>query len=431
MADQWENADAFLAHCCEHNEIDLEYVRSESFYRLLRQCDWLKESLYEALYCSKTSSFDIEFDRSLARTWVMDERLFQKDYHSNTWSMRRSQINLGSGSEEYKVRRQIVPPQARRGTKYDALAKSERKGVKIQADIVATRSTLVNLMLSGIIRTKALAWIYAVNDQLFLEGDEMTYSKTGGFINPDAMTGLNFEELMTVRQEMVDDEFRFKWAKDDKGKYYSFVRHESLLKDSILVACEIDAVMPQEKKDSNQDLKERFGLDDPIKNLDRYIECKARVQKRSGFTCFRAALIQCYLAGTPTLIVGLKRGLNLISVIERNVSKSLGSLRLPKWFLDRWLIFLVRFIKACISKKRNGNLQSFHFYVEGPKLVIRECEKTRLEIEAALTSDFLKWREEHPQMGLEDESAELVNSQVDELADLVSPLSLKDKCILS
>ncbi|EDK41805.2 hypothetical protein PGUG_05902 [Meyerozyma guilliermondii ATCC 6260] len=445
MADQWENADAFLAHCCEHNEIDLKYVRSDSFYRLLRQCDWSEESLYEALYCSKTSSFEIEFDRSLARTWEMDERLFSKDYQSNTWSMRRYPLVLGKDHARYhSYSPNSREDDARRGTKYIALAKSERKGVKVQADIVASRSALVDLMLSGINGTKASAWIYAVNDQLFLEDDERSYSKKNRFFNPHAMTGLNFEELMTVRQEMVDNKFRFKWTKNDSEKYYSLVRHESSLNDSILVACEIDAVKPQKRRNVNPYSKERFGLSSPFKHLDRYVEIKARVYEKRHSGNLHSALIQCFLAGTPTLVVGIKDGLKLIAVMERNVKNSLGRLKLPKWFLDRWLIFLVRFIKGFILKKRNGNLQSFHFHVNGSKLVIRERETTRSEIEAALTSDFLKWREEHPQKGSEDESAEMVNSpedeltgsvnplsQVDELADLVSPLSLKDRCILS
>ena len=49
MAADWENVDAFLAHCCENNEIDLSYVRSESFYSLLQECNWEKDPSYEAL----------------------------------------------------------------------------------------------------------------------------------------------------------------------------------------------------------------------------------------------------------------------------------------------------------------------------------------------------------------------------------------------
>lgn len=420
MPDQWENVEAFLAHCCEHNEIDLDYVRSDSFYDLLRQCDWLKEPLYEALYYSRTPSLDIVLDRSLAKTWVMDESLFLAHKATNTWRTRKSPIDLGRGYTKFQdihLKVELLEEGSRRGTKYVALANSERKGVKIQADIVATRSTLVNLMLTGIESTKALTWIYAVNDQLFLEDDK----KATAFNNPAVMTGPNFEELMTVRQKKVNGRIRFEWAKNSNEKYYTFVRHScSLLNDSILVACEIDAVRPQ--KDSNQGLKERFGLDDSAKNLDRYVEFKARVQWKSGLDNFHPALIQCHLAGTPTLVVGIKHKLKLTSVKEWDVNKVLsgGTKRLEKWFLDRWLIFLVRFIKGCIVKKRNGKLQSFCFDVEGSRLVMRELTRSRLHFEAALTSDFLKWREEHPQGALEEE-----------LADLLAPLSIKDKTIVT
>lgn len=108
----------------------------------------------------------------------------------------------------------------------------------------------------------------------------------------------------------------------------------------------------------------------------------------------------------------------MISVKEWDVNEILLSgrmKRLEKWFLDRWLIFLIRFIKICILKKRNGNLQAFCIELQGSKLIIREHERSRLEIEAALTSDFLKWREEHPQKDLEDE-----------LADLLRPLNVNE-----
>lgn len=411
MAADWENVDAFLAHCCENNEIDLSYVRSESFYSLLQECNWEKDPSYEALYYSRTKSLDIELDRSLARTWVMDERLFIEDKDTKTWSMRRFPIYIGYGHKKYqdfRLKVVLLEDKARTGTKYVALANSERKGLKVQADLVATRSTMVDLMLTGIDNPKVLSWIYAVNDQLFLEND-----RKRGYMNPAGMTGPNFEELMTVRQNF-ERKFRFECAKNNNEKYNSLVRHSSLMKDSILVTCEIDAVKPQQ----NHDLKERFGLDDPVKNLDRYVEFKARVQGRFDLKYFHPALVQCYLAGTPTLVVGIKDRLDLISVKEWDVNEILLSgrmKRLEKWFLDRWLIFLIRFIKICILKKRNGNLQAFCIELQGSKLIIREHERSRLEIEAALTSDFLKWREEHPQKDLEDE-----------LADLLRPLNINE-----
>lgn len=422
MPAQWENVEDFLTHCCEHNEIDLDYVRSDSFYNMLRQCDWLKEPLYEALYYSRTSSLDIVLDRSLAKTWVMDERLFIAHKATNTWRTRKFPIDLGRGHAKFQdnhLKKMLLEEDAQRGTKYTALANFEKNGVKIQADIVATRSTLVNLMMSGIDSTRALTWIYAVNDQLFLEDDK----KGTPFNNPSVMTGPNFEELMTVRQKMVNGRFCFEWAKNSNEKYYTLVRHScSLLNDSILVACEIDAVRPLEVIDLKHSLKEKLGLDDPVKNLERYVEFKARVQWNSGLQNFHPALIQCHLAGTPTLVVGLKDKLKLTSVKEWDVNKVLsgGMKRLEKWFLDRWLIFLVRFIKTCILKKRNGKLQSFCFDVEGSKLVMREITRSRLHFEAALTSDFLKWREEHPQRALDDQ-----------LATLLGPLSIKDKTIVS
>jgi RAT1-interacting protein len=411
---EWENVEDFLARCCEHSEIDMDYVRSDSFYSLLQKCDWQKQPLYEALYYSRTPSLEIELDRSLAKTWIIDENLFLENKDSNSWRMRRFPIDLGYGHRRFqdiRLKVMLLEEKARSGTKYVALANSERKGVKVQADIVATRSTLVDLMQAGIKKCKVLAWVAAVNDQLFLEKD-----RRRGYMDRAVMTGPNFEQLMTSRQKMVDGKVRFEWAKNNYEKYNSLVRHSSLMNDSILVSCEIDGVRPQ--KIDAKDLKEFLGLDDPVKNLDRYVEFKTRVHHRSDLKYFYAAIIQCYLAGTPTLVVGIKNELQLTSIKEWDVNEVLhgGIKRLEKWFLDRWLIFLVRFIKCSILKKRTDRLQSFSIEVQDSKLVLRECERSRLQIEAALTSDFVKWREEHPQ-----------NASADELADLLGPLSIQEK----
>lgn len=418
-APTWSSVDDFLAHCCEKNEVDLDYVRSDDFYNLLRDCNWNNSQPYEALFYSRTRDLDIVLDRSLARPWVMDKRLFVQGSDPSVWKTRRFAIDLSRGHKRFRdcrLKKILLEEKRTRGTKYAAISQFEKNGSKVQADIIATRSVLVEPILAAISPTKFLAWIYAVNDQLFLESD-----KKSSPINAATMTGFNFEELMTVRQKVEKKRFRFEWAKDNCQKYNSIVRHScSLLNTSLLVSCEIDAVRPvaaDKTAHESSAIEEKLMLEDGVKNLSRYVEFKARVEHNSGIHKFHPALVQCYLANTPTLVVGIKKGYNLTEIKEWNVNEILsnGTLRLQYWFLERWMMFIAQFMKKSISRQRKSGLQSFSFGVEGSKLVLRELARPRLDFEAALTTEFINWREKHPQ------------SEVDEtLAGLLGPLSLQD-----
>lgn len=452
------NIEEYLSQCCEACEIDLGFVSSNQFYDLLMLSDWTKEPIFESLSYSRTYSMDIELGAALARPWVMDKRLFLQKADKTFWRA-KFPIHLGTGFKQFEhmSKQNLLDMDRMRGTKYTALLQNERKGGKIEADIVATRSTFVDPIMAAIEYDRFLAWIYAVNDQLFLESDRPSSPMTAA-----VMTGFNFEELMTVKQAQVGRRIAFKWAKDNREKYNTLVRHSCLLKNaSILVSCEVDAVRPDEMVDASNgpktetankkqfedknpsksderaqstvqltELKEteksknispkasdshdetKLTLDNPKENLGRYVEFKARVERNSHISNFKKALVQCYLAGTPTLVIGIKDGLKLTSIKEYSVPEVLSGRmrRMEPQFLDRWLIFLVRFMKACVAKLRKDGIQSFLFATEGSKIVIREIPRSRLEIEGALTAAFLEWREK--------------NSQRDDLAGQMEALSI-------
>ncbi len=117
-----------------------------------------------------------------------------------------------------------------------------------------------------------------------------------------------------------------------------------------------------------------------------YVEIKASAYEKSPGNLI--LLIQCFLAA-PTLVVGIKDGSNSWLPLWNGMSKFTWRLKLPQMVLERWLIFLVRFIKGFIW--RNAfEIFNRHFHVNGLKLVIRERNnldwKLRLLSQATFSS---------------------------------------------
>lgn len=262
----------------------------------------------------------------------------------------------------------------------------EERQCAVDTDIVASRHSLLDILILPFERTAVDQKVVKIDDQIFVESLQSTAP-----LDPGSMTGCNFAELMTSQHI---DKGRFTPAKDNSIKYNTFMQHEfPASKSKVLISSEIKAVHEGFLSIAGSELELPY-------EIPKYsIELKCRYFESNYLErLFRKTLIQCYLAATEELVIGYRDWRQNLKYIRRYaVNDYLDNPKYPcnRDFLDKWFAFLTLFIKKFAAK--NDPSRECHysiFYFEREDVIrMRPKRLSKLEANKVVQDDFVKWRE--------------------------------------
>lgn len=354
----------------------------------------IKKDAYEVLHFSRDKDLKIYNDTREAKVYHEDEFFFDPPEAIKTQisskemtryvSKPKRTINLSIGSSNYKrFTRDNSNLESVTGTKIMALKNHEvNKNEKTDFDIFASRHSIVDLISLRNGTGKKLH-VVLYDDQIFIESDG------GGSygVDPSGMCGHNIVELLTtpLNREAKSSEPIFTPAADNSVKFNSLVKHEfPKLKTSILISNEISAIKrPSKGGDGDEG---DYALENILK-----LKCQVGEMK------VPAALVQCYLAGTPELVLGIKSGgYCLRKIIKYSVKEELSVQELSQEYLDKYLGFVTSFIKRMAFKHKKPKPHSKTCFIlsrDSMGITMKPAELSDSQIDKTLSSLFVKFRE--------------------------------------
>lgn len=381
------NYNTFLETCISKGKIPMSFVRSEEFLKMLENTDIPKDMPYEELFYSRDEDLNVKFSREGVRYYHEDNSLFEKE--SETTSICKKNIDLGLGYEDYTFfSRAKFTHENVKGTKYVGLMDYERKRKKkVDADIVVSRHTLIDCLYLFFNKTRFSHYLVYSDGQVFFESSRNVNST----IDRATMTGYNFEELLTLKSEKSSGDFKFEPPKNNAVKYNSMIIHKfPSINTKVLVSCEIDAVLKHPEK-LMKECANTYQFKRAI--LENYMELKTR----SSSAVQKKTYLQCYLAGTKNLVIGVKdKDLILKKVVKYDLLDYESERILPV-ILNKWFAFIVQFITLTIkkyAKRYKKGLYKMVIFNNEDVLKIYPFNMKQEQKDIVIIPKFLTWRKE-------------------------------------
>lgn len=382
---------SFLRESSCNGEMSIEWLKSR-IPSILKDKSLQKNKSYEELVYSRNSELRILNNRSSASRLVRNSKLLQFDPEKRRWIPKVS-LPLCQGFEDYTfITTDTLKSLGAKSTKYMGLKYYERqRGEKVSANLISSRHTLVDLMSIPFISNYFTHNIVVFDGQVFLEKRQ----KKKANVDPYSMSGINLETILT-RDHLLSkasSESHFEPAKDNAIKFNSLVHHRFPESEfSVLVSCEIDAIKKKMSPNTKNVLDSRLHS----KVLNNYVEIKCRRTRRKRDLI--VPLIQCYLAGTNTLVVGYRdENCYLQEVQEYNVAQLLASFEDPVYsyqFFDRWFNLIMDFIINGVDYPTRDS--QTHYLMEYSKkeknLTITPTKLNSYQVDRTVSNQFISWR---------------------------------------
>ena len=378
---------SFLRESSRNKEMSIQWLKSR-IPSILQDKTLQKKRGYEELIYSRNSELRILNNWSSAAILVRSSKLLHFYPEQKCWIPKVS-LPLDQGFEDFTfISADTLKNLGAKSTKFMGLKYYERqRGEKVSANLISSRHTLIDLMSIPFMSNYFTHNIVVYDGQIFLEKRQ----KKKASIDPYSMSGINLETILTKGNLLSKDNggSYFEPAKNNAIKFNSLVNHYFPQSGfSVLISCEIDAL----KKKISPKTKDTHGS----RILSNYVEIKCRRTRRKRDLI--VPLIQCYLAGTKTLVVGYRdEKCYLQEVQEYNVAQLLDSFEDPIYsykFFDKWFNLIIHFIIKAIDCPASGSEK--HYLMEYSKreknLIITPIKLSPYQVDRTVSNQFINWR---------------------------------------